>query len=457
MQYQLVKELSSECLLMRSEQGEEVLFDKITFPVPLRESMRLEFQKELRAVVKQEENISAAGLIKYNNLEKYQGEIYLVRENIGLGGIEQIYPSDFGESCRVLLEILKIIKAYHQQGVVLGGLSPGMLKKSRNGVVLLQDPLVMNYLRKSLEYIYKVDPPPEVIRGSRWDEKSDLFSWGQLAYQVLTGIDPFLANSSEERIDKLVQAAVIPPRDLRPELSENISRLLVSILNKKPDKRLLLDNVITQFSGMIATGNYVIAESEARTYAAKAKRNCQRYQVREQFRWWFKKYGVVTLGTVLAVFIIYFSIAGSKPKSVITTLTKPTEVIAYYFKGVKDLDTILVDQSIYQAKNSFLDMVTNLYVINKTQQGMTYSMKDNIKVEITGLEVKNPVETPSGVNYQISYTLKVILPNETRYFERTDQFDLKPVRKIWRITGIKILKERQWQAKTAMANTGPPE
>lgn len=99
-------------------------------------------------------------------------------------------------------------------------------------------------------------------------------------------------------------------------------------------------------------------------------------------------------------------------------------------------------------------MVTNLYVLNRAQQGMTYSMKDYVKMEILDLKIRRREEDSRHADYQVSYTLKVALPKEIRYFQREDLFSLKPVRKIWRITEIKILREKEWQDNLEDSRSG---
>jgi hypothetical protein len=52
MKSESVKEQSSLSLVIKSEQGKDLLFDRLDFPVAPREQLRLELQKGLKAVVR---------------------------------------------------------------------------------------------------------------------------------------------------------------------------------------------------------------------------------------------------------------------------------------------------------------------------------------------------------------------------------------------------------------------
>jgi hypothetical protein len=61
-----------------------------------------------------------------------------------------------------------------------------------------------------------------------------VFSWGVLAYRLLTGQDPFLAPTSAERLEKILRIGALSPRDVNPKLSDGLSRLVIDSLNSVP-------------------------------------------------------------------------------------------------------------------------------------------------------------------------------------------------------------------------------
>jgi hypothetical protein len=189
----------------------------------------------------------------------------------------------------------------------------------------------------------------------------------------------------------------------------------------------------------------IVGENELRHYREKAQVNRNLYQAKEKFRLWFRKFGITTLVSVAALALVFFTWMSSQSKPVISVKNKPSEVLAYYFKGIQTLDVTLIDETLQKEDHSFSGMITNLYVINKTQQGMTYSTKDNAKLDLLNLVIKPLSQNSKQAKYKAGYTIRINLAKETQCIEREDIFVLKPVRKVWRITGIKVLKEKRWK------------
>lgn len=78
---------------------------------------------------------------------------------------------------------------------------------------------------------------PEQARGSEVDARSDLFSLGVLLYETFTGSSPFRAGTPVESLRKIVEERPAPPQALRPELPEELSTLIDSLLQKDPARR----------------------------------------------------------------------------------------------------------------------------------------------------------------------------------------------------------------------------
>lgn len=440
MEYRLERELQPDSLLMAADR-ERLVFDQVTFGVPPRDSFRLELQKELREIAAREAPVNAPHLLKYRGMEKYRNELYLVRDAkyLDVKASVNLTPE---EAVVALREILAILKCYHQAGLTVGGFSPGLLKQDQAGRLLLQDPLMMNRLAKLLDPSYRFDAPAEVIQGASWSEKADIFSWGALAYRLLTGTDPFAAPTPEERMEKIIRIGPAPPRSIQPRLSENFSRLLLDCLSVRPEKRPSLESLETFFQKPEADGTpFFVSAAAAAEYAEKARGSLQRQQMKEGVWFWLRRYGIA-VGVTLAVLIFFISTTFfSRPKKTITPETKPDQVLAYYFQALRRLDVTLLDEAVHKAKNTFDSMVTNLYVINRTQQGVTQNMRDYIKVTVEP-QIRLLSQTPAQRKYRVAYTVKVAFDTRDEYFERQDIMRLRPVNRVWRITEIQVLQSR---------------
>lgn len=80
---------------------------------------------------------------------------------------------------------------------------------------------------------------PEQVRAEPLDERSDIYSVGCVLYQVLTGVPPHLGKSSAEVMAKHLTAAVMPLREMRPDLNlpESMEPVISKVLSKDPEER----------------------------------------------------------------------------------------------------------------------------------------------------------------------------------------------------------------------------
>ncbi|TQV81164.1 protein kinase [Exilibacterium tricleocarpae] len=79
---------------------------------------------------------------------------------------------------------------------------------------------------------------PEQIRGDSLDKRSDLFALGTVAYSVLCGVHPF-AQSSNHLLtaQRILHDKPLAPVQVNPQLSERLSDLIASLLEKEPGHR----------------------------------------------------------------------------------------------------------------------------------------------------------------------------------------------------------------------------
>lgn len=78
---------------------------------------------------------------------------------------------------------------------------------------------------------------PEQARGAEVDERSDLFSFGVLLYEMLTGQSPFRGSGAMETLSRVM--SLTPPRvdTVQPGLSPRLGALTGRLLEKEPDAR----------------------------------------------------------------------------------------------------------------------------------------------------------------------------------------------------------------------------
>lgn len=78
---------------------------------------------------------------------------------------------------------------------------------------------------------------PEQVRGLDLDGRSDLFSFGVVLYEMVTGEKPFSGENVATIIYKIVNEEPIPPHNLNAGVHPAISDIITRILNKNPEER----------------------------------------------------------------------------------------------------------------------------------------------------------------------------------------------------------------------------
>jgi predicted Ser/Thr protein kinase len=79
---------------------------------------------------------------------------------------------------------------------------------------------------------------PEQLLGDPVDARADIYSLGCILYQMLTGVQPFAAESREQMIRRRLHEAPPHVRDVLPEIPRRLDTLIVHMLARSPGDRL---------------------------------------------------------------------------------------------------------------------------------------------------------------------------------------------------------------------------
>jgi serine/threonine protein kinase len=78
---------------------------------------------------------------------------------------------------------------------------------------------------------------PEQIRGERIDARSDIYAFGAVLYECLTGLPPFVRGSDIEVMCAHLYSPLPSVRELHRELPDALDRVLAAAMAKQPERR----------------------------------------------------------------------------------------------------------------------------------------------------------------------------------------------------------------------------
>ncbi|WP_050989182.1 protein kinase domain-containing protein [Corallococcus macrosporus] len=84
------------------------------------------------------------------------------------------------------------------------------------------------------KYMYMA---PEQARGKEVDRRADVFALGVSLYEALTHVRPFSRENDLAVLNALLQGELKPPRELRPDLPEELEAIILKAMAFKPEDR----------------------------------------------------------------------------------------------------------------------------------------------------------------------------------------------------------------------------
>jgi len=164
-----------------------------------------------------------------------------------------------GRAVALGLHLAEALQAAHQAGIIHRAVKPENIRvRESDDLKLLDLGLArpggaemptrlaqMGMFAGTPEYI-----APEQIQGGKVTEQTDIYAWGIVLYEMLTGEVPFSAPTPEMMFAKHLQEGPQPMRKLRGEVPEMVERAVMQALEKKAENRQrTMGEVIAQLRG----------------------------------------------------------------------------------------------------------------------------------------------------------------------------------------------------------------
>ncbi|MEM7351050.1 MAG: protein kinase [Acidobacteriota bacterium] len=179
----------------------------------------------------------------------FEGQIpYLVQEILSGEDLSRIVkrraPLAPVAKLDYLLQVASGLGYAHGEGVIHRDIKPGNIRVLEDDRVKIMDFGIAKLASAETQLTQKGVTmgtasylPPEQIRGSDLDHRADIFSFGVLAYELLTYERPFRGNTLSALVYQILYKVPQAMVDVWPECPAPLSQLIAKCLEKKPDRR----------------------------------------------------------------------------------------------------------------------------------------------------------------------------------------------------------------------------
>ncbi len=242
--YEILETLASShfstvYLALQKPLGRKVIVKVIAPHIAESETATKRFEREAKILA----NLDDPGVVKIYDYGQEKGEPFIISEFVEGENLTQVLEKrktlEPKEALRIIKSVSEILSRIYKKGILHRDIKPSNIILKKDGQVKLTDfglARSFNIERLTIEGEIIGTPAymsPEQISGRPVDHRSDIFSLGVVAYELLTGENPFIADTLSGVLNKVLN---YNPEGIK-NLSPTVAHLLEKMLAKSPEKR----------------------------------------------------------------------------------------------------------------------------------------------------------------------------------------------------------------------------
>ncbi len=218
--------------------------------------LRPEFTADAAYLKRFQQEATAAGTLNHANIV----QVYLIGEHEGFHFIAQEYvqgrnlkeflarrgPLDLPIALVILRQVATALQAAGAKGIVHRDIKPENILLTKKGEAKVADfglaQLTLQGEKVALTQVgMTMGTPlymsPEQVNGKPLDSRSDLYSFGVMAYHMLAGKPPFLGDTPLAIAVQHLNSECPPLKTVRPDLPDAVCDFVKKLMSKKRDDR----------------------------------------------------------------------------------------------------------------------------------------------------------------------------------------------------------------------------
>jgi eukaryotic-like serine/threonine-protein kinase len=168
----------------------------------------------------------------------------------------------FPRACAWVAHAAEALDVAHKRGVIHGDVKPANILITSDGKVKLTDFGMARVAKRESGDSPLLGTPaywcPEQIMGRPQDARSDIFSLGVVLYEMVTGTNPFAAESLPGVCNRVLSSTATQPSHLQSSLPAALDEIIASCVAKNPDTRMASGETLAQLLYPLARRKAVV-------------------------------------------------------------------------------------------------------------------------------------------------------------------------------------------------------
>lgn len=210
--------------------------------VQLDPTFRQRFEREARTIARLEHS----AIVPVHDYGEHENQPYLVMRYMSGGSLADRIsdgPLSLESASKIVDRIGSALDAAHTYGIIHRDVKPGNILFDNFGDAYLSDFGIVRLTEATAQLTGSgiVGTPaymaPELAGKGGLTPSVDIYALGVTLFQILTGFQPFEADTPMGLIMAHVSKPIPDIRSVRPELPENLQSVIEQVLEKDPDER----------------------------------------------------------------------------------------------------------------------------------------------------------------------------------------------------------------------------
>jgi ligand-binding sensor domain-containing protein len=187
-------------------------------------------------------------ILPVHDYGEQHGITYLVMRYVEAGTLKDLITEsgamDLRTLARIMAQVGGAVDYAHSHGVVHRDIKPSNVLVDRQGNTFLTDFGIARLVAETAQFTASgaiIGTPaymsPEQGLGQPADHRSDIYALGVMLYEMVTGRVPFEAETPLAVLLKHVNEALPLPRQVKPDLSPAVERVILKAMAKAPEDR----------------------------------------------------------------------------------------------------------------------------------------------------------------------------------------------------------------------------